>query len=202
MEETIQEKLKMPIIEFNDIENLKSKKDNYFYKLLLKNESEDIILNNYGTNKVIINYNLYIRTCLFMIMIILFYITIDAPYLYDYYKNREEIHNALIRGKNYFEKCIHGIFPKSIKISNLKNPDISVVILVYKGVVRSIQNQNYNNFEIILVNDFSTDNVLKIIMEMQKEDPRITLINNNENRGTLYSRCIGVLSIKGKYVFL
>jgi glycosyltransferase involved in cell wall biosynthesis len=57
------------------------------------------------------------------------------------------------------------------------------------------------NIEIILVNDFSTDDSLSYIQELQKEDPRIKIINNQKNMGTLYSRSIGVLSAKGKYIF-
>ena len=36
---------------------------------------------------------------------------------------------------------------------------------------------------------------------MEKEDPRIKIINNKKNMGTLYSRCIGTLHAKGKYIF-
>ena len=83
---------------------------------------------------------------------------------------------------------------------------ISVVIPVYncqktiKAAVRSIQNQNMAEIEIILVNDFSKDNSSFIIKEMMNEDPRIKLINNEKNMGALYSRNIGILSAKGKYV--
>ena len=57
------------------------------------------------------------------------------------------------------------------------------------------------NIEIILVNDFSTDNTLAIIEEEIKSDPRIKIINNKKNMGTYFSRSIGVLSSKGKYIF-
>ena len=57
------------------------------------------------------------------------------------------------------------------------------------------------DFEIILVNDNSNDNSLKIINKMKKADNRIKIINNHKNMGTLYSRCIGALNAKGKYVF-
>jgi glycosyltransferase involved in cell wall biosynthesis len=57
-----------------------------------------------------------------------------------------------------------------------------------------------NNIEILLINDFSKDNSLKIIEDLAKEDYRIIIINNNKNMGTLYSRCIGVLKAKGKYI--
>ena len=56
------------------------------------------------------------------------------------------------------------------------------------------------DIEIILVNDASTDNSVKVIEELQKEDPRIKLINNEKNMGILYSRCVGVLEAKGKYI--
>ena len=36
---------------------------------------------------------------------------------------------------------------------------------------------------------------------MRNEDKRIIIINNNKNMGTLYSRCIGSLMSKGKYIF-
>jgi glycosyltransferase involved in cell wall biosynthesis len=55
--------------------------------------------------------------------------------------------------------------------------------------------------EIILVNDFSKDNTSKIIKEIQKNDKRIKIVNNHENKGTLYSRSLGVLFSKGKYIF-
>ena len=57
------------------------------------------------------------------------------------------------------------------------------------------------DFEIILVNDFSKDKTLSYITDLQKEDPRIKIINNLKNMGTLYSRSIGALSAKGKYIF-
>jgi glycosyltransferase involved in cell wall biosynthesis len=46
------------------------------------------------------------------------------------------------------------------------------------------------DIEIILVNDFSTDNSSKIIEEIQKEDPRITIINNNKNIQILFQEVL------------
>ena len=51
------------------------------------------------------------------------------------------------------------------------------------------------------MNDFSNDNSKEIIEKLSKNDSRIKIINNSKNKGTLYSRCIGVLSSKGKYIF-
>ena len=43
--------------------------------------------------------------------------------------------------------------------------------------MRSIQNQNMSDLEIILVNDYSKDNTTKIIQELEAEDQRIKIIN-------------------------
>ena len=67
--------------------------------------------------------------------------------------------------------------------------------------VKSIQNQNMLDIEIILVNDFSTDNTSFSLEKLEKEDPRIKVIKNKKNMGILYSRSIGALSAKGKYIF-
>ena len=86
------------------------------------------------------------------------------------------------------------------------NPKISAIIPVYncentiKAAVRSIQNQNMAEIEIVLVNDNSKDNTSKIIHELEKEDPRIKILNNQKQMATLYSRNIGILHSNGKYI--
>ena len=67
--------------------------------------------------------------------------------------------------------------------------------------IKSIQYQKLEDIEIILVNDFSNDNSLEIIENIKKYDKRIKIINNQKNMGTLYSRSIGTLKAKGKYIF-
>ena len=74
----------------------------------------------------------------------------------------------------------------------MENPKASIVIPIYNcekfihRAIRSIQNQNIFDLEIILVNDFSTDNTLYVLEKYQKEDPRIKIINNKKNMGILY----------------
>ena len=108
----------------------------------------------------------------------------------------------------FLNKTLQGLYindKNSFRISN--TPRISSIIPVYNckntilRAIRSIQNQNFLDLEIILVNDFSTDDSLLYIQELQKEDPRIKIINNKKNMGILYSRSIGALSSKGKYIF-
>ena len=88
------------------------------------------------------------------------------------------------------------------------NPQISVVISVYNGepflktALRSIQNQDFKDIEIIMVDDHSKDNSVKVVRELMKEDPRIIFLQNNENKGALFTKTKGVLNSKGKYVLL
>ena len=124
------------------------------------------------------------------------------------YKGKERLSRemALARGRNYLDKCLEGLLfnHKTFIISN--EPKITAIIPLFndekmiKKVVRSIQNQKMTDIEIILVNDNSKDNSLNIIKEIKKEDPRIIIINNEKNMGTLYSRSAPVLEAKGKYI--
>ena len=57
-----------------------------------------------------------------------------------------------------------------------------------------------SDIEILLIDDYSSDNSLNIIEKCQKEDKRIKIIKNNKNRGSLFSRSLGVLNSKGKYI--
>ena len=111
------------------------------------------------------------------------------------------------KGLDFINKNVDGILIEP-NIKNISaNPQISAIIPVYNSrdiilrSIRSIQNQNMKDIEIILVNDFSTDDTLPYIEYLQKEDPRIKIIKNQKNMGILYSRSIGALSAKGKYIF-
>ena len=116
----------------------------------------------------------------------------------------------MTKSKKYFHICFKDILINkynNFTINQYTYPIISIIIPLYncqrsiKPVIRSIQNQNIYNYEILLINDYSNDNTLSIIEELSKTDLRIKIINNNRNMGTLYSRCIGALESKGKYIF-
>lgn len=116
------------------------------------------------------------------------------------------INEAFNNSKIFLNDCLKGILIQD-KINNIsKNPKFSVVIPLYNSekyisrAIISIQNQNMSDFEIILVNDFSSDNTLTIIEKIKTRDPRIKILNNKKNMGTLFSRSIGILSTKGKFI--
>ena len=69
-----------------------------------------------------------------------------------------------------------------------------------KRSIGSIQKQTLKEIEIIAVNDCSKDNSLEVLNEIALKDSRIKIVNNNINRGLLFSRSIGILYSKGEYL--
>lgn len=88
----------------------------------------------------------------------------------------------------------------------MSSPLVTVFITAYNAekyiaeALESIINQTYRNLEILVVNDASEDNTLKIIESYQDKDNRIRLINNNKNRGIPYNRNLGLTEANGKYL--
>lgn len=67
-----------------------------------------------------------------------------------------------------------------------------------KQSIDSILNQTYTNFELIIIDDGSTDNSVEVIKEFS--DKRIKLFENITNQGIVYSRNRAVENSKGKYI--
>lgn len=84
-------------------------------------------------------------------------------------------------------------------------PLISVIIPIYnaeeylKECIESVQKQKYNNLQILLINDGSTDKSLEICKYYEKNDNRIVVIDR-PNSGVSASRNIGINLARGKYI--
>ncbi|MBQ6885875.1 MAG: glycosyltransferase [Clostridia bacterium] len=82
---------------------------------------------------------------------------------------------------------------------------ITVIVPFYntrekiKCCIDSIVNQTYKNIEILLINDGSTDNSLKICEEVAQEDNRIKIINL-EHGGVSIARNCGIEQARGEYI--
>jgi len=88
----------------------------------------------------------------------------------------------------------------------MTKPDISVILPTFNRgnivnhAIDSILNQTFNNLELIIINDASTDDTEQILNEYQKKDPRIKIINNQKNYGCSQSRNIGLKYINANTI--
>ena len=84
-------------------------------------------------------------------------------------------------------------------------PKISIVMCTFNAEkylvdsLDSVFNQPYKDFELIIVNDCSTDNSKDIIQNYTKH-PEVVVLNNKYNEGVSFSRNKAFLSAKGEYI--
>ncbi|WP_163215115.1 glycosyltransferase family 2 protein [Bacteroides sp. 519] len=83
---------------------------------------------------------------------------------------------------------------------------ISVIIPVYNAekfiaqCIFSLINQTYKNIEIIAVNDCSKDNSLALLNKYAEADKRITVVNQDTNKGPSHARTLGLAKSTGQYI--
>lgn len=88
----------------------------------------------------------------------------------------------------------------------LTRPMVSVVISAYNmedtlsAAIDSIINQTMSDWELIVVDDGSTDGTAALLKTYQAKEPRLKIITNNENKGVVPSLNRGVVKARGKYV--
>jgi len=87
----------------------------------------------------------------------------------------------------------------------VKNPTVSVIIPTYNRAnlvdkaIKSVLSQTYQDFEIIVIDDGSTDNTEEIIRGFK--DKRVKYIKKyKKNRGISATRNIGIKVARGKYI--
>ncbi len=82
---------------------------------------------------------------------------------------------------------------------------VSVIIPIYNGekyiydMYESLKNQTFQDFEIIYVNDGSSDNSKKILDEIKKKDSRVYVVSQ-VNKGICASRNVGIKVSSGEYI--
>ena len=88
-----------------------------------------------------------------------------------------------------------------------KTPRFSIIMCCYnlEGIVdtaiESVLGQHFQNFELILVNDGSSDGTLKTLRKFEKKaNGKIRIINNEKNLGLSASRNIAIAQAKGEYI--
>ena len=153
---------------------------------------------------MLIRKQLFIISILMIIIIFSFCQNPLSKNIY-FFENKKE---KSFKITDYYRLCNKGKLINKKKFKKIKNPKISIVSPVYNRenyilrFLRSIQNQVFEEIEILLVDDFSKDNTVNIIEKYKKDDERIILIKHNKNKGTLISRNDGIIKSKGEYIVI
>lgn len=88
----------------------------------------------------------------------------------------------------------------------VENPKISIVIPVYNAdkyidrCMKSIYSQNFPDFEIIFINDASSDGSLEVLKKYASSDDRIRIIDKHINEGQMSARRDGYSVAQGDYI--
>lgn len=85
-----------------------------------------------------------------------------------------------------------------------RNPKVSVIMPTYNAqeyidkTMESILNQTFNDYEIIIIDDCSSDKTLDIVEKFH--DPRIKIYINEVNKGVAFSRNMAIEHSRGEYI--
>ena len=87
-----------------------------------------------------------------------------------------------------------------------KNPNVSVIIPTYNRAhfvgraIQSVLDQTYRDFELIIVDDGSTDNTEEVIRKYQEQDKRVKYIRHKKNKNGSAARNSGIKAAKAGYI--
>ena len=87
-----------------------------------------------------------------------------------------------------------------------KLPLVSIVVPVYnaerflRDTIESVQNQTYESWELLLIDDQSPDGSVELIKKAQKSDKRIKLIGMSQNGGAAKARNAGTMAAEGRFI--
>ena len=121
------------------------------------------------------------------------------------------------RGSAAVFSILHGLLPTRKKTATAgasaplppKGPLVSVIVPNYNHArflpkrLESIARQTLSDFEIILMDDFSTDESLEVLRAFAAREPRARLVLNSENSGSTFKQWRkGFAEAKGKYIWI
>jgi glycosyltransferase involved in cell wall biosynthesis len=86
------------------------------------------------------------------------------------------------------------------------NKLVSIILPTYNGAdrisesIKSVLNQTYTNWELLVIDDGSKDNTKEIVENFAKSEPRIKYIKNENNLGIQKTLNKGIREAKGEYI--
>lgn len=82
----------------------------------------------------------------------------------------------------------------------------SIIIPVYNagdnliGTLNSVLQQKEKDFEILVIDDASTDDTMEMCLSINEDNDNIKIYKNKENKGVAYTRNVGIKKANGEYV--
>ena len=125
-----------------------------------------------------------------------------------FYKNEKALNLKAIKKRLKKHKQIKIIFDEAKDFIRREKLKVSLIITLFNQehflvyAYSFIQYQNLKDLEIIILDDASQDNSLKIIKNLIKKDKRIIYLKNKNNKGSFYSRNIGDMLSRGEYILV
>ena len=88
------------------------------------------------------------------------------------------------------------------------SPKVTAIIIVFNGrayieeAIVSVQAQSFADWELLVVDDGSTDDTMQIVARIAKSDPRIRLLRHPDggNHGMSATRNLGIAAARGAYI--
>ena len=87
-----------------------------------------------------------------------------------------------------------------------KQEKVSIIVPMYNAekfigkTIESVLSQTYKNWEMLIMNDVSTDNSFAVVSEFAKKDERIKIVNTEKNVGVVKGRNYLIDLASGKYI--
>ena len=66
--------------------------------------------------------------------------------------------------------------------------------------IESVTSQSYKEWELIIIDDCSTDDTAEIVLPLSEQDPRLIYLKNETNRGVAHSRNNGIKKARGEWI--
>ena len=134
-------------------------------------------------------YNTFTKFFLFKLFYALTFI-IFMNFLLFFNNSKNNFNYEIKLYKKYIKICNRVKKYDNMEKTKNANPYLSIILPVYnmekyiERALLSILYQSFQDFEIILINDFSNDNTKQIIQKYWKKEKKIRMIEHKENLGT------------------
>lgn len=110
-------------------------------------------------------------------------------------------------GRGYLEAISQSVDPDGTLLKAVDTPLVSVLITAYNQeiylseTIESLQKQSYSNWEAIIVDDGSPDNVEKVARQLAEKDSRVHFYHT-PNQGVSAARNFAASKARGKYLIV